>query len=206
MAADRWLVVGLGNPEPEYAATRHNIGADAVRLLASRHGEALRRQRRARGTGAELRLADARVVAYEPDGYMNRCGDPVQAATRWFKVPVERLIVCHDDLDLDPGALRVKRGGGNAGHNGLRDIERALGRGDFLRVRIGIGRPPGRVPARDFVLGRFSTDERVTIDAGLDDVVDAVESLVTDGLEVTQNRYHARDRAKGGGRRGDESA
>lgn len=192
MDDDRWLVVGLGNPGPDYADTRHNVGADAVRRLARREQADLSRNRRVRCAIAEVTVAGARLVLAVPASYMNRSGDPTQAAAAWFKVPPDRIVVCHDDLDLPVGGLRLKRGGGNAGHKGLRDIDRALGTPDYFRVRIGIGRPPGRMPARDFVLRRFPPAERETIDVVLEEASDAVVALVTDGLEATQNRYHAR--------------
>lgn len=190
MPDDRWLVVGLGNPESEYGGTRHNVGADAVRTLVAREHAELSRNKRTRSEVAELRLGDRRVVATIPSSYMNRSGDPVQATAAWFKVPIERVIVCHDDLDVEVGALKVKRGGSNAGHNGLKDVERALGGPDYLRVRIGIGRPPGRMAGRDHVLRRFQPAEREEIDVVLERAAEAIESLVTDGLEPTQNRFH----------------
>ncbi len=191
MADDRWLVVGLGNPEGEYGGTRHNVGADAVRALVRREHAELARNKRTRSEVAELRLGDQKVVVTVPTSYMNRSGAPVQATANWFKVPPERVIVCHDDLDVAVGALKVKRGGGNAGHNGLKDIDRALGTPDYLRVRIGVGRPPGCMAARDYVLRRFTPDERATIDPTLDTVGEAIGSLVSEGLEPTQNRFHA---------------
>lgn len=192
MADDRWLVAGLGNPGKEYAATRHNVGADAVRVLARRAHVEPARNKRVRCEVAEVRTAGASLVLAVPTTYMNRSGDPVQAAAAWFKVPVERTIVIHDDLDLPVGTLRVKRGGGNAGHKGLGDIDRALGTREYLRVRLGIGRPPGRMPSRDYVLRRFQPAERETIDVVLEEAADAVLGLVHDGLEATQNRYHGR--------------
>ncbi len=192
MDDDRWLVVGLGNPGAEYAETRHNVGADAVRVLARREAAPLSRNKRVRCEVSEVAVAGSRLVLAVPTSYMNRSGDPTQAAAAWFKVPPEQTVVCHDDLDLPVGGLRVKQDGGNAGHKGLRDIDRALGTADYFRVRIGIGRPPGRMPARDFVLRRFPPAERDTIDVVLEDAADAVVALVTDGLEPTQNRYHAR--------------
>jgi len=187
---DRWLVVGLGNPESEYGGTRHNIGADAVRVLVALEHATLARNKRTRAEVAELRVGGERVVAMIPSSYMNRSGGPVQATANWFKVPVARVIVCHDDLDVPVGALKVKRGGGNAGHNGLKDVDRALGSPEYLRVRIGIGRPPGRMPGRDHVLRRFSPAEREEVDAALERIPAMIESLVTDGLEPTQNRFH----------------
>ncbi len=126
-----------------------------------------------------------------PTSYMNRSGGPVQAAAAWYKVPAERVVVCHDDVDLDLGVLRLKRGGGNAGHKGLRDIDRALGTRDYLRVRVGVGRPPGQMAAKDHVLRRFAPAEREEIATTIDDAGEAALGLVIDGLEPTQNRYHA---------------
>lgn len=192
MADDRWLVVGLGNPGDRYDRTRHNVGADAVAQLAEREHQTLSVNKKVRCRLAELTVDGSRLVAAVPDSYMNNSGGPTQAAAAWFKVPVERIVVCHDDLDVEPGAIKVKQGGGNAGHNGLKDIQRALGSADFLRVRIGIGRPPGRMPGKDFVLRRFTGDERVIIDDALRAAADAAVSLATDGLEPTQNRFHGR--------------
>ncbi len=192
MADDRWLVVGLGNPGERYDATRHNVGTDAVRRLATAHHGTWSRNKRARCDIAEVAVDGHKLILAVPDSYMNRSGGPTQAAAAWYKVGVDHVIVCHDDLDLEPGRLRCKRGGGHAGHNGLKDIDRALGTADYLRVRIGIGRPPGRMPARDHVLRRFDPAERDAIDAGLDDAAGAVLALVTEGLEPAQNRYHSR--------------
>ena len=192
MAADRWLVVGLGNPEPEYAATRHNVGADVVRRLAAREHTALARNKRVRCELAEVRLGAERAVLAVPQSYMNTSGGPVQAAAAWYKVGVERLVVCHDDLDLEPGQLRLKRGGGDGGHKGLRDVTRALGSPEYLRVRLGVGRPPGRMPARDHVLRRFAPAEREAVDVVIAEAGDAVDQLIAEGLEATQNRYHRR--------------
>jgi len=192
VADDRWLVVGLGNPGERYESTRHNVGADAVRRLAAEHHGTWSRNKRARCDIAEVAVDGHKLVLAVPDSYMNRSGGPTQAAAAWYKVEVARIIVCHDDLDLEPGRLRCKRGGGHAGHNGLKDIDRALGSPDYLRVRIGIGRPPGRMPARDHVLRRFAPAERDTVDAGLEDAAGAVVTLVTEGLEPAQNRYHSR--------------
>lgn len=187
---ERWLVAGLGNPVDEYPDTRHNIGADVVRALVARHGSSLRRLRKARGAAAELTVEQRRVVGFVPDGYMNLAGRPVQAAVAWYKVDLSRLIVCHDDLDLALGALRCKRGGGHAGHNGLKDVDRALGSRDYVRVRIGIGRPSGPVPPRAYVLQPFGADERPHVDAAIERAGDMIASLVTDGIATTQNRFH----------------
>ncbi|MFA9432128.1 aminoacyl-tRNA hydrolase [Egicoccus sp. AB-alg2] len=194
---DRWLVVGLGNPELEYGGTRHNVGADAVRAFARREHAQLTRNKRARCETAEVKVAGRRFALAIPQSYMNTSGGPVQQAAAWFKVPVDRIIALHDDLDVEPGALKVKRGGSPAGHNGLKDLDRALGSRDYLRVRIGIGRPPGRMPGKDFVLRRFSPAEREIVDVTLEEAADAVVMLATEGLEPTQNRYH--------GARGDDA-
>ena len=188
---DDWLVVGLGNPDDEYAGTRHNVGADTVRVLADRHGQALKRNKKARCEVADIDVGGARVHVAIPTSYMNTSGGPVQAAAAWFKVAPERLIVVHDDLDLGLGRLRLKQGGGHAGHNGLRDIERALGSRDWIRVRLGIGRPPGRMDAADFVLRRFTTAERPEIDVTIALAADAVEHIVEHGLASAQQRHHA---------------
>ena len=193
MADDRWLVVGLGNPGERYAATRHNVGADAVRVFADRHGASLKVNKRTRCEVAEVVESGVRFAAAVPTSYMNESGGPVQAAAAWFKVPLERIVVCHDDLDLPVGSLRVKRGGGNAGHNGLKDLDRAFGSPEYLRVRLGVGRPPGRQPARDHVLRRFTDDERRIVDVVLEEAADAIVALAVDGVEATQNRYHRRD-------------
>jgi peptidyl-tRNA hydrolase, PTH1 family len=189
---DRWLVVGLGNPGEKYDQTRHNVGADAVRAFARREHVELSRNKRVRCEIGQVDLDGRRFVLAVPGSYMNRSGDPVQQAAAWFKVPAERIVVCHDDLDLAVGDLRLKRGGGHAGHNGLKDVDRALGTRDYLRVRIGVGRPPGRMPAKDFVLRRFQPADRETVDVVLAEVADAVVSLAAEGLEPTQNRYHGR--------------
>lgn len=189
--SDRWLVVGLGNPAAEYGGTRHNVGADVVRSLAARHGTSFGRNRRIRCQEAQLRLGDRRVTLVLPDGYMNNAGGPTQAAAAWVGVPPEQVVLVHDELDLDLGALRCKLGGSSS-HNGVRDVVRAMGTRDVLRVRIGIGQPPGRMPGRDYVLKRFTARERPDVDVVVEEAADAVESLVRDGLEPTQNRFHSR--------------
>lgn len=187
---DRWLVVGLGNPEAEHGGTRHNVGADLVRRLADRHGASLSANKRVRCDVVQVRLPDARATLAVPHGYMNNAGGPVQQLVSWFDVPPGRLIVAHDDLDLELGILRLKAGGGHGGHNGLRDVHRALDSGEHPRVRIGIGRPPGRMSPRDHVLGRFRPAEREVVDGTLEDAADAVELLVARGLEPAQNVHH----------------
>lgn len=188
------LVVGLGNPVDEYDGTRHNVGADTVRLLSGRHHRGLERNKRIRAEVAMVTTGDGtRMVLVVPMGYMNNSGGPTQAATRWFDVELADVIVVHDDIDLPVGQLRAKLGGGHAGHNGLRDIDRALGARDYLRVRIGVGRPPGRLAARHHVLRRPSAHDREVLAVMLEHAADAVESLAVHGLETTQNRFNALD-------------
>lgn len=189
--SDPWLVAGLGNPEDEYAGTRHNIGADVVVALAARHRTTLSTNRRTRCREATLRLGEHRVTLALPSGYMNESGGPTQAASAWVGAPPSQVVVVHDELDLDLGSIRCKLGGSSS-HNGVRDVARALGTRDVLRVRVGIGRPRGRTPARDHVLGRFRSDEREEVEFAVEAAADAVESLVTDGLAATQNRFHGR--------------
>lgn len=191
MTSARWLVVGLGNPEPEYAGTRHNVGADVVRVLAERHGLSLRRHKAGvLAADTVLRPSGTPLTVALPTGYMNNAGGPVQRALAFYSVGLDRLVVVHDDLDLELGVVRLKRGGGSGGHNGLRDITRRAGGPDFLRVRIGIGRPPGRQDPADYVLKRFPARTRSELDVTLAQAADAVIELVEHGLETAQNRNH----------------
>lgn len=194
MSTTPWLVVGLGNPGPEYAATRHNIGFMVADDLAARMGVKLARHKRAHALAGEGRRgvpgAMARVVVAEPLSFMNESGGPVSALMSFYGVEADHLIVIHDELDLPFDALRVKLGGGDNGHNGLRSIRRSIGTGDFLRVRAGIGRPPGRQDPAAFVLKPFSSAERADLSTFVGRCADAVDSLVLDGLERTQNRFN----------------
>ena len=189
MPEDRHLVVGLGNPGPRYAATRHNIGVAVVDLLAERAGARFKTHR-SRCEIAETRLAGVPAVLAKPMSFMNESGGPLNAAARFFKIPVERVVVVHDELDLPFGTLRLKRGGGEGGHNGLRSTTSALGSKEYLRVRFGIGRPPGRQDPADFVLREFTGAERKELAFLVDRAADAVEELLTEGLAAAQNRYH----------------
>jgi PTH1 family peptidyl-tRNA hydrolase len=189
MADDRYLVVGLGNPGPRYATTRHNAGFLVVDLLAERLGGRFKAHK-GRADMLEGRLAGAPVVLAEPRSYMNESGGPVVALARFFKVPVERIVVVHDELDLPFGALRLKRGGGDGGHNGLRSVSSALGSKEYLRVRFGIGRPPGRQDPADFVLREFAAAEHKELAFHVDRAADAVEALLANGLEAAQNTFH----------------
>jgi peptidyl-tRNA hydrolase, PTH1 family len=189
-APERALVVGLGNPGPEYAETRHNVGIRVVSLLATRMGGRFSKHR----TNADVlegRLAGRPTVLAVPRTYMNVSGGPVAGLLRYYRVPATDLVVVHDDLDLGFGVVRLKRGGGEGGHNGLRSISASIGTKGYLRVRFGIGRPPGRQDPADFVLKRFSGAERNELDFAVDLAADAVEALLADGLEPAQNRFHA---------------
>ncbi|HEX7107012.1 MAG TPA: aminoacyl-tRNA hydrolase [Acidothermaceae bacterium] len=186
---DHWLVVGLGNSGPSYAGNRHNAGFMVLDLLAERHGGRFK-SHKAKADVVEGRLAGVRAVLAKPRGYMNESGGPVAALRTFFGAVPQQLIVVHDDLDIDFGVIRVKQGGGDGGHNGLRSVTKSLGANDYLRVRFGIGRPPGRMDPADFVLRDFSASERRDLRHFLDDAADAVESLVERGLAATQNDIH----------------
>ena len=189
MDTGRRLVVGLGNPGARYAATRHNAGALVLQLLAERLGVRFKAHK-SRCEIAETRLAGEPVVLARPLSYMNESGGPIVGAARFFKVSVEDVVVVHDELDLPFGALRIKRGGGDGGHNGLRSTTSSLGSKDYLRVRFGIGRPPGRQDPADYVLREFAAAERKELPFLLDRAADAVEALVERGLDAAQNEYN----------------
>ncbi|MGH4008468.1 MAG: aminoacyl-tRNA hydrolase [Pseudonocardiaceae bacterium] len=183
------LVVGLGNPGPSYAGNRHNVGAMVVDELARRVGGRFRSHK----TGADIleaRLAGRRAVLARPRCFMNVSGPAVAATARFFKVPPTDVVVIHDDLDLDHGVLKLKRGGGEGGHNGLRSITTSLGSRDYLRVRFGIGRPPGRMDPADYVLRDFSVVQRRELELLVQRCADAVEQLLVQGLAATQNQVH----------------
>jgi len=190
-----WLIVGLGNPGPTYAATRHNIGYLVNDELARRMGGSFRAHKSGRADVVEGRLAppgvDApRIVLVRPRSFMNETGGPVKAMANFYKVAPDRIIAIHDELDIDFGTLRLKLGGGDNGHNGLKSMRSALGTGDFYRVRAGIGRPPGRQNPADFVLSNYSTAERKELDLQIVEAADAIESLIENGLEITQSRFN----------------
>ena len=195
---DTWLVVGLGNPGPRYAGNRHNVGAMVVDELASRHGGARLKAHKARASVAEVRLGvlaggvpGPRAVLAVPSSYMNESGGPVKALMQFYSVDTDHLIVLHDELDIPAGDVRLKKGGGEGGHNGLRSISSALGTKDYLRVRVGIGRPPGRMEPADFVLRDFSVAERKELPFLISDAADATEQLVAEGLLQAQQRWHS---------------
>jgi PTH1 family peptidyl-tRNA hydrolase len=186
---DGWLVVGLGNPGPGYVGNRHNVGFMVVDLLAQRMGGRFKRHK-SHAEVVEGRLSGTRAVLAKPRSYMNESGGPVTALRDFFKVPLDRLVVVHDELDLPFGRLRIKLGGGDNGHNGLRSLRRSLGSGEFHRVRFGVGRPPGQMDAASFVLRDFSGPERKEIEFLVDRAADATEALVTEGLERAQNSFN----------------
>lgn len=194
--ADVWLVVGLGNPGASYAGHRHNIGYLVVDELARRIGATFRAHKTGRADVVEGRLGTPgapapRVVLAKSRSYMNESGGPVKALATFYKVPAERVIAIHDELDIDFGTLRIKKGGGDNGHNGLKSMRSSLGTGDFFRVRAGIGRPPGRQEVADFVLSNYSTTERKELPFQVDSAADAVESLIAEGLERTQQKFNS---------------
>ncbi|MEO7837527.1 MAG: aminoacyl-tRNA hydrolase [Acidimicrobiales bacterium] len=184
------LVVGLGNPGPEYAGTRHNVGVEVIEILAGRHGERLRRARE-RALVAEVRIGSARVALAFPQTFMNDSGAAVGPLVRRFGVEdLARLVVVHDELDLPVGALRVKLGGGLAGHNGLKSINAHLHSDAFCRVRIGIGKPPGRAQGVDHVLNAPGKAERAELAVVVQEAADAVELILTDGPVAAMNRFN----------------
>ncbi|HEX3296764.1 MAG TPA: aminoacyl-tRNA hydrolase [Nocardioides sp.] len=193
---DVWLVVGLGNPGPSYAGHRHNVGYLVAAELADRMGSSFRAHKSGRADVVEGRLTPPgtegpRVVLVRTRSYMNESGGPVKQLATFYKVPPERIVAVHDELDLPFDTMRVKLGGGDNGHNGLRSLRGSLGTGDFYRVRIGIGRPPGRQDVSDFVLSSYSAAERKLLPLQVSAAADAVESLLTEGLERTQARYNS---------------
>lgn len=197
MTTNAFLVVGLGNPGPTYASTRHNVGFLAVDDVAARYGASFGNSSKQRAQLAQVLLPAApgidavRLLLAKPQTFMNESGISVGGLSSFHKIPPERVIVVHDELDLDPGRLRCKLGGGDNGHNGLKSIRAHLGTGDFLRVRVGIGRPAGRQPAADYVLAKLKPAdlEGMLVDAAV--AGDVVESLARNGLEVTQNRFNS---------------
>lgn len=194
---DSWLIVGLGNPGPRYAGNRHNIGAMVIEHLASETRANLRAHK-ARAAAAEILIgapgspSAAKAVIAVPNSYMNESGGPVSALMKFFKIPAGRLIVIHDELDIDFGLVRLKQGGGEGGHNGLRSISKSIGTKDYYRVRAGIGRPPGRMDVADFVLKDFNATERKELGFLIPNAAEAVEELITRGLTDAQNIVHAR--------------
>jgi PTH1 family peptidyl-tRNA hydrolase len=193
----QWLVVGLGNPGPDYAGNRHNVGQMALAELADRASASFKTHKTPASV-AEARsgLEGPKLVLAKPNSFMNLSGGAVAALLRFYTLDPSRLIVLHDELDIPFDSLKLKFGGGHGGHNGLRDIISAIGTGDFTRVRVGIGRPPGRQPAADFVLRDFSAEERKVLPNLLADAADAVEHIARDGLTAAQLRFHTASAAE----------
>lgn len=183
-----WLVAGLGNPGPEYAGNRHNVGFMVADVLAGRMGGRFKAHR-SRAQVVEGRIGGHRVVVAKPMTFMNLSGGPVTGLRDFFKVPLERIVAVHDELDLEYAKLRVKRGGGDNGHNGLKSMTKSLG-AEYARVRCGIGRPPGRMEVATFVLRDFSSSERKELEWFVDRAADAVEALVVEGLERAQSAFN----------------
>jgi PTH1 family peptidyl-tRNA hydrolase len=190
-----WLVVGLGNPGPTYAGTRHNVGYLVVDELARRMGGPFRAHKSGRAEVVEGRLAPPgapapKVVLGRARSYMNESGGPVKALATFYGVDAAHIIAIHDELDIAFGTLRIKFGGGDNGHNGLKSMRSSLGTGDFFRVRVGVGRPPGRQDPADFVLSNYSAAERKDLPFQVDEAADAVQYLIEHGLEATQQRFN----------------
>lgn len=190
--ADTWLIVGLGNPGPRYEATRHNVGQMVIDELAGRRNEGFKVHKAgARITEGWLRPGGPKLVLAKPNTFMNVSGGPVANLAKFFDIPADRVVVVHDELDIPFDTLKLKTGGGHGGHNGVRDVAKALGTPDFPRVRVGIGRPPGRQDPADWVLDAFGQAERKTLPILVSDAADAVELLVDEGLVAAQQRWHA---------------
>lgn len=190
--AETWLIVGLGNPGPQYELTRHNVGQLVLDVLAERRGEKFS-QRKASARVAEtwLRPGGAKLILAKPNSFMNTSGGPVSQLANFYNIEPERIVVIHDELDIPFDTIKLKVGGGHGGHNGVRDIAKAMSTPDFPRVRVGIGRPPGRQDAADWVLSPFGGDQRKALPNLLTDGADAVEMLVEQGMLEAQQRYHA---------------
>ena len=186
------LVVGLGNPGEEYARSRHNVGAEVVAELAARHGERLKLAKKERALTAEVTIGGRRVALAFPQTYMNDSGHSVQLLRRRYDIEdPAAIVIVHDELDLPVGRLRVKEGGGLAGHNGLRSLKQHLHTDAFLRVRIGVGKPPSKEQGADHVLRRVSKAERTELDIKVQEAADAVEAIVTDGVAAAMTKYNA---------------
>lgn len=197
MADDRWLVVGLGNPGPGYAGHRHNVGQMVVSELAARLGTTLKAHKAGAIVGeARVRPGGDRIALAVPSTFMNVSGRPVSALLKFYSLDASRLVVIHDELDLPFDTVRLKAGGGPGGHNGVRDIIAVAGP-DFVRVRVGIGRPPGRQDPADFVLSPFAKAERDALPSLISDAADATEQILTDGLHAAQQRWHTQTGDKG---------
>jgi PTH1 family peptidyl-tRNA hydrolase len=188
--AEPWLIAGLGNPGEKYAKTRHNAGAMVVDLLCERLGVTLKKVRFVAATAAEARTGAVPLLLTRTTTFMNESGPPLASLARKRDIPTERVVVVHDELDIAFGALRLKFGGSTAGHNGLESVVSAFRTPDFYRVRIGVGRPPGRQDPIGYVLSPFGSRERKEVEVLIEDAADAALALVTDGLAAAQDRYN----------------
>jgi PTH1 family peptidyl-tRNA hydrolase len=188
--SDRYLIVGLGNPGREYEDTRHNIGFRCVDALAKAHGLTYDAKKRSKAKTAEGTIAGKRALIAKPQAFMNLSGASVQGLAAFYQIPPERIIVLFDDLDLPPGTLRIRQKGGSGGHRGLTDIIQRLGTQDFPRIRVGIGRPPGKMDPAAFVLQRFSADELPLIEQVVDRASKAIETWIAEGIDASMNRYN----------------
>ena len=194
MTAGRWLIAGLGNPGPGYAGNRHNAGFLTADVLAARAGARFKAGK-FRTLAADGRLAGQSVTIIKPLTFMNESGGPVTGVSGFYHLGPERLVVIHDELDLPFGSVRLKLGGGDNGHNGLRSVTTRLGTREYYRIRVGIGRPPGRMDPAAYVLRDFSAAERKELPFVLDRAADAVEALLADGLTTAQNKFHGDSQA-----------
>jgi PTH1 family peptidyl-tRNA hydrolase len=190
MTADApWLIVGLGNPGTQYAGTRHNVGFRVADVLADRAGGKFKAHK-ARADVLESRIAGTRAVLAKPRSYMNESGGPVSGLVKFFKVPLARVVVVYDELDLEFGMIRLKLGGGDNGHNGVKSLRASLGSGEFNRVRLGIGRPPGRQNPADWVLRDYPGSVREELGVQVERAADAIELLLSQGLAAAQNQFN----------------
>jgi PTH1 family peptidyl-tRNA hydrolase len=188
---DTWLIVGLGNPGAQYQGNRHNVGQMVLDELAGRIGAGFKTHKaRAQVLEGRLGIGGPRVVLAKPMSYMNVSGGPVSALANFYGIPADHVVAVHDEIDIPFNTVKLKLGGGEGGHNGLRDISKALGTKDYLRVRVGVGRPPGRMDTADYVLRDFGTAEHKELPFLLDVAADAVESLLRDGLTAALQRFH----------------
>ena len=188
---DTWLIVGLGNPGSEYSHNRHNVGQMVLDELASRVGGSFKvHKARAHVLEGRLGIGGPRVILAKPMIYMNVSGGPVSALSKFYDIGPEHVVAVHDEIDIPFNTVKLKIGGGEGGHNGLRDISKALATKDYFRVRVGVGRPPGRMDTADFVLKDFATAEKKELPFLLDDAADAVEIVIKDGLAAAQQKYH----------------
>jgi PTH1 family peptidyl-tRNA hydrolase len=192
VAENTWLVVGLGNPGAQYAGNRHNVGQMVADELAARLGATFKTHKTpSRVAEGFLRPGGPKLVIAKPNSFMNTSGGPVSALLKYYSLPADRLVLLHDELDIPFDTVRLKQGGGHGGHNGVRDVSKATGNADFIRVRVGVGRPPGRQDSADFVLKDFSGTERQSLPSLLSDAADAVEAIVEHGLVAAQQRFHS---------------